>query len=342
MTLRPILKAMPKYRRAQRSSASSSHGYTSTPPSAPSTPNSPENIPFTSVSPPTPPRPQQHLSSTLPSPRLRSPLLSPHVHFPPTPAISSTQLTHSPSTYDRAPIQVSPNSCELPERGGRVYDEIGSPDSVCHAPRSKASKGSYFHPSAFEACETEVSEEPSSPPVSVSSYPGSSSASSSANASGVSSPTDPSQYLQVPSLVHDLLLSSSSSSCSESEDSDLSPNPYIESTGSPFSIQSSPDSPPYFGPHSPYHHSYSLSNHLGQEELAHALSFLPYSPAQRKEPSSNTMMTMNDLPCSKQKARKRHSRKTLRGDQTPRLSRRCSQNDWDSTTSLEEGCLGGF
>lgn len=45
------------------------------------------------------------------------------VHFPPSPIISKTFMAHSPSTYDRSPIVVVPNSCALPERGcpGRTY-----------------------------------------------------------------------------------------------------------------------------------------------------------------------------------------------------------------------------
>lgn len=70
-------------------------------------------------------------------------LLSPHVHFPPTPTIASTQTTHSSSTYDRAPISVSPNSCELPERGERVY----SPSCV-----SQHEANDYFDPLSFNTC----------------------------------------------------------------------------------------------------------------------------------------------------------------------------------------------
>ncbi|TRM70607.1 hypothetical protein BD626DRAFT_477996 [Schizophyllum amplum] len=80
---------------------------------------------------------------------------SPHVHFPPTPNISSHHTTHSPAQYDRAPIVVGPNNCELPERG----------DRVCSPPNKKQRttppKGSYFHPRAFEAIEPES--EPNSP-----------------------------------------------------------------------------------------------------------------------------------------------------------------------------------
>jgi hypothetical protein len=48
---------------------------------------------------------------------------SPRVHFPPTPTMTSIALTHSPHAYDRAPIQVTPNSCALPERNARTYDD---------------------------------------------------------------------------------------------------------------------------------------------------------------------------------------------------------------------------
>lgn len=79
---------------------------------------------------------------------------SPHVHFPPTPTLTSTHTTHSPFAYDRAPIVVSPNICALPERGGRVYSPQTSP-VFTHKPP----KGCYFHPRAFEACEREVLDE---------------------------------------------------------------------------------------------------------------------------------------------------------------------------------------
>ncbi|KAF8639596.1 hypothetical protein AX16_010265 [Volvariella volvacea WC 439] len=52
-----------------------------------------------------------------------SPQNSHHVHFPPTPTLTSLAITHSPSVYDRAPIKVGKNWCELPERGCRVYFE---------------------------------------------------------------------------------------------------------------------------------------------------------------------------------------------------------------------------
>ncbi|KAK0209203.1 hypothetical protein DFS33DRAFT_516619 [Desarmillaria ectypa] len=51
------------------------------------------------------------------SPSLRSP----HVHFPPSASLTSTFVTHSPNSYDRAAIIVFPNSLELPDRGDRVY-----------------------------------------------------------------------------------------------------------------------------------------------------------------------------------------------------------------------------
>lgn len=124
----------------------------------------------------------QPQSNTLPFPYSRptNVLRSPHVHFPPTPTLSSTHKAYSPNSYDRAPIIVSPNSgaLKLPERGGRVYTPPGS-SSMSSAPV----KGSYFHPRAYEACEREVlDEDPPSqfapPPPLIPDFPGSSSSSS--------------------------------------------------------------------------------------------------------------------------------------------------------------------
>jgi len=63
---------------------------------------------------------------------------SPHVHFPPTPTLTSTEITHSSFMYDRAPIVVTPNVCALPERGGRKFTGSNS---------NQGGLG-YFHPHA--------------------------------------------------------------------------------------------------------------------------------------------------------------------------------------------------
>ncbi len=99
---------------------------------------------------------------------------SPHVHFPPTPCLVRPGITHSSSTYDRAPIEVSPNQCKLPARGCRVY-EIGSgngairsqtvctpgpgrrPSSMIQPVKMKdGDVDGYFDPRAFEACRRNV------------------------------------------------------------------------------------------------------------------------------------------------------------------------------------------
>ena len=95
---------------------------------------------------------------------------SPHVHFPPTPRLVRPGITHSSSTYDRAPIEVSPNQCELPARGCRVYEIGGGKGAirsqmVCTpGPGRRLSStvqptemkdgdvDSYFDPRAFEVC----------------------------------------------------------------------------------------------------------------------------------------------------------------------------------------------
>lgn len=64
-----------------------------------------------------------------------------HVHFPPQTSLTQTFTTHSGATYDRAPIVVLPNDCELPERGcpGRTFDglpqDIASSSSSCRSSR---------------------------------------------------------------------------------------------------------------------------------------------------------------------------------------------------------------
>lgn len=106
-------------------------------------------------------------------------LFSPHVHFPPTPSIvASTHPAHSPRTYDRKPIRVAPNACDLPPRGERK--RLHSPPVTVegeHKERGRGRvrhtaersvKGSYFHPRAFEACEPEYLDDadmPSPPPL---------------------------------------------------------------------------------------------------------------------------------------------------------------------------------
>ena len=70
------------------------------------------------------------------------PLDSPHVHFPPTPVMTKISITHSPFSYDRAPIQVAPNVCALPERGER---KVGGVMSM------KGEEEGYFHPSACKS-----------------------------------------------------------------------------------------------------------------------------------------------------------------------------------------------
>jgi len=46
---------------------------------------------------------------------------SPHVHFPPSPGLTVTFSTHSPNSYDRGAINLSPNPLELPAWGSRIY-----------------------------------------------------------------------------------------------------------------------------------------------------------------------------------------------------------------------------
>jgi len=54
----------------------------------------------------------------------------PHsVRFPSSPKLSTVHFTHCPSSYDRTPITVLPNSCALPERNCRSYSPGGGSPS---------------------------------------------------------------------------------------------------------------------------------------------------------------------------------------------------------------------
>lgn len=65
------------------------------------------------------------------------------VHFPPSPA-TRTFSVYSAAAYDRSPIIVAPNSCALPERGGRTYNLEES-----QQPRRGISYARDFHPRAL-------------------------------------------------------------------------------------------------------------------------------------------------------------------------------------------------
>ncbi|KAG2022402.1 hypothetical protein CC2G_000153 [Coprinopsis cinerea AmutBmut pab1-1] len=81
-------------------------------------------------------------TGTSPFPFASSRILdSPRVHFPPTPTLTTTGLTHAPHVYDRAPILVQPNVCALPERGARMYFVTDGGESV-----SPSAKECYFQP----------------------------------------------------------------------------------------------------------------------------------------------------------------------------------------------------
>ncbi|KAJ7058188.1 hypothetical protein C8F01DRAFT_1256067 [Mycena amicta] len=87
------------------------------------------------------------------------PLMSPQVHWPSSPALTRTFSAHSPAQYDRSPIQVTPNACELPARGcpGRTYYD-GAPSQSGHSPKHLFS-GKTLHPRAIAAYEAQFAQE---------------------------------------------------------------------------------------------------------------------------------------------------------------------------------------
>ena len=84
--------------------------------------------------------------------------VTPHVHFPPTPTLTSTFITHSSTVYDRTPAEVPPNTCALPGRHERDFVDTSYP----RRPRrlwdwDRDSQGSYFQPRGSEARSAEPS-----------------------------------------------------------------------------------------------------------------------------------------------------------------------------------------
>jgi hypothetical protein len=206
---------------------------------------------------------------------LCSSVLGPRVHFPPTPVLCQTHLTHSAATYDRAPIVVLPNACALPERNGRTYTPNESySDARKRRSTHAAAQGATLHPQAFAA----PAATPLSPKTSVSDPAG-----------------------RMPSLVPDL------SSCSESDESDISSTPpvstHFPSTGIHY----------HHHQYHQYHHHAPISIVVdGTADTAAALAFLPHAN-EREKP---------------------RSRSKTRGTRTARKS--------EFALPDLDGCLGGF
>ncbi|KAG9119867.1 hypothetical protein FRC07_004895 [Ceratobasidium sp. 392] len=82
-------------------------------------------------------------SGSIGGPSEMLPYAQANVHFPTAKReLVKTRVTHSPSSYDRSPIVVLPNSCALPARGcpGRTYD-----------PTPVSPSGRTMHPSAYSS-----------------------------------------------------------------------------------------------------------------------------------------------------------------------------------------------
>ncbi|KAG7087436.1 hypothetical protein E1B28_013402 [Marasmius oreades] len=91
--------------------------------------------------------PRPILKRTHSDERRHSPPYPHGVRFPPSPALARTFDAYSSSTYDRSPIEVSRNTCALPERGcpGRTYD-IDDPSFSKSVKKTVTSRGAHAHP----------------------------------------------------------------------------------------------------------------------------------------------------------------------------------------------------
>ncbi|TFK56941.1 hypothetical protein OE88DRAFT_1730372 [Heliocybe sulcata] len=241
-------------------------------------------------------------------------LFSPKVRFPPTPVLTSTHPTHSPSTYDRAPIVVSPNACALPRRGEREvqFGERPGRSTDRERPRGRSRdrkavsvKGSYFHPRAYEACEAEP--------------PAGHTGAVDADHDIPSLPPLPAAIPLPPPLVHDI-------SSSESDESDVTTPPDVHFQEPPsLSLSSASTCKPQ---HPDSHYLPPLNaTFASQAEMNSALAFLPHPPSPIRERT----------PKLTEEQKKRNS--------TPSPKQRRPPIKRTSSTFADpplDACLGGF
>ncbi|KAG1898826.1 uncharacterized protein F5891DRAFT_1041390 [Suillus fuscotomentosus] len=187
---------------------------------------------------------------------IRSPERLHAVHFPPSPTLTRTYTAYPPSTYDRSPIVVAPNTCALPERGcpGRTYT-LDEDRPVSSSSTSKRSQhGIHLHPRAVFNHQSQVSP---------SKLGGIDDGSQSTH--WCSSPTQP-------SLIPDLSSGSDESdgSSSDSLNASLKPAPSI-----PWPPRTLGDSNGYIM--TPSYDQYDYPNH--SPNVHSTLPFLPYPPS---------------------------------------------------------------
>lgn len=272
-------------------------------------------------------------------PHRHPPLAHAAVHFPPSPTLTRTFTVHSPTTYDRSPIVVGPNSCALPERGGRTYtlDDTASDDALERSANSRRLLNDHRHPRAFGRGSYTHADSTAMPmagqqytPPPIQAMP-------------------PYPPFMLPPLIADC--SSSSSSCSESEESDGVHSPPLDFRtvnsihGLAIPIPNKAGKPS------------QMYNTQASPSTPMPLSFLPHPPSAEDEqlarssrrrrrpspspPTSNMNATMEEhgFGTSPKSMRSRGAMKTLKSSSSFAL---CSSMSGLGLDDSDSGCLGGF
>jgi len=234
----------------------------------------------------------------------------PAVRFPSSPKMSTVYLTHCPTSYDRRPIVVLPNSCALPDRGCREYDANGASSSSPQGPPQNW--GNHVHPSVFDRmC------------ASGSGYPTSSSSDEDGERRHSSS-EDAELYtsfssMMVPSLTHD-------DGSSEDSDGVASPPPEAAHGLNPYHR----------------HHQYNppSQSHLHTDPLSHPpIPACQFSDDHRHPGSEYSLSFLPHAPSSDYTPHKKRSdrKKASLTNCAPKAS---FGRSWAETD--EASCLGGF
>jgi len=247
------------------------------------------------------------------------------VHFPPSPA-TRTYSAYSAAAYDRSPIVVAPNSCALPERGGRTYTLDES------QPRRGISFARDFHPRALAFASSRPAVPQLIPDLS----------SESEESDGWSAPPAPSTTSHANFGIHGL--AGPQSKCNSNEYGDADMNRYINCVDA-LAFLPHPPSPPS------HKHQYTESidpfpqcfhRRRGGREIKHESSSVPDRTPSKGSDTQHCLSAFASLSISSSPTFPPTPTKKSTRKKQPRSPRASYIPMSAEFATLDDGCLGGF